>query len=220
MTRLHPFDHAFAQFEETFRTIRDEAHRGHRNPRDRAAFASLRSVQQLLREIEDPALVESNPTAAAEYLTTLYVAFVFWASGRNTLTVPRTALEPLLLRPEHLEPPTDGATYVHLPEHWLWAQVAPSQPHEPVDGVFVVATSQRPAEMTVLAPLGVRGDRMGFSQVSVTAAMSELAQLAAQLPEGAFDPVVEGGQAAGVRSITTPAELLVLGLTALHASSA
>lgn len=215
MTRLTPFDLAFADLADRFEEVRADAERQQRDPADRGQFASLPAVQRIVDEVAAAELVEAAPAAADEYLTLLYAAYHYWAAGRPTLRLTREALgDALSVRPP--APPTDlpdAAIYVQLPERLVWAQIGPEQPHEPMDGFFVVAGSGG-RECTVVAVLGLRSGRGGFSQVAVIATPEELAAAPGEARDPPFAPVLEGGDRMGLKSVTSPAELLWLAMLA------
>ena len=216
MTRLHPFDHAFGALAGTrFVEIRDEALAAHRELRDRAQFVSVPSVQRLLNDLESPELLDAHPEAAAEYVASLYVAFRFWEAGCLTAYPSRAHLEgAMATAPEGDRPSVpQGACYLQLPERWIWAQIDPDGPHEPLDGIFVVEDALG-RDLSVLAVLGLREDRPGFSQIALTAVPDDLRAAGAEHPD--FTPMLDGGDAAGLKSITTTAALLHLIALALH----
>lgn len=216
MTRLDPFDFAFAPLAaERFPVIQEEARLTRKHSDDRSEFAMLSSVQRILSDVEEPEIVESGAAAAEAYLTTVYIAYRFWEAGRQVFSVSVRDIEELALE-DTLDTFTEvpgGACYIQLPERWCWAQVDPEAPHEPLDGLFVVTGSH--GEVTVLAVLGLRPDRPGFSEVTVVAQPADF--VAAQL-EARDPPVVEGGEEAGLKSIVTEGEVLHLALLALLAS--
>lgn len=221
MSRLEPFAYAFAELADVrFPDVRREAEARHTDLTDRAAFAALPAVQRILADVEAPELIQENPQAADEYLTTLYVAFRFWDAGRAVCPVSREAIERALARdpPATLPAVPGGACYMQLPERWFWARIGPEEPHEPLDGFFVI-TSGAGREMTVLAVLGLRLERSGFSQLSVRATPQEMrdARLAARTPP--FASVLEGGDRAGVRSLVATGELVHLAQVALLAAA-
>jgi hypothetical protein len=221
VSRTDPFAYALADLAERhFPTIREESQAAAKDTAHRGQFASLSSVQQMLLDVEQPELVEEHPEAAEEYLNTLYVAYRYWDTGRHTVTPGRGALEEALEQ-EPDDPPSvpRGACYVQLPERWCWAQVAPEEPHEPLDGLFIVAAPDH-REITVLAVLGLRADRPGFSEVAVVAAPRDFVAARAEARTPLFAPVVAGGDAAGIRSLVSTGELLHLAHIALYASSA
>ncbi len=217
MTRLTPFDVAFAELSDgRFPAVRQEAEESRRNLEDRAQFASLSTVQHILADVESPEIIEQEPAAAVEYLTSLYVAFRFWNAGRLVFPIEREDIETALA----IEPPATlpdiprGACYVQLPEQLIWAQVGPDRPHEPVDGLFIV-DAQQPCEITVLAVLGLRRDRAGFSQVTVTASPSDALAARSTARTPPFAPVLEGGERTAFKSLVTAGELLHLTQLAL-----
>ena len=219
MTRLDPFDFAFAPLAaERFPVIQEEARLTRKHSDDRAQFAMLSSVQRILSDVEEPEVVASDAAAAEAYLTTVYVAYRFWEAGRLMFSVSDRDIEEVAVEtaPDTFAEVPGGACYIQLPERWCWAQVDPEAPHEPLDGLFVVTGSH--GEVTVLAVLGLRPDRPGFSEVTVVAQPADFvaAQLEARDPP--FAPVVEGGEEAGLKSIVTDGEVLHLALLALLAS--
>ena len=212
MSRIEPFEHAFAAFAtQHFAEIRDDASNQHKDTADLPQFASLGTVQRLLDELESPEALEGEPEAAAEYLAGLFVAFRFWEGGQRIFPVSRDRLEGLLEAPvssDRVAVP-DGACYVQLPEQWFWAQIEPEQPHEPVDGLFVAEGAGR-REFFVLLVLGLRADRPGFSQVSLTARTEDFALAAEEARRPLFAPVLDGGDTAGLKSLVSEADVLLL----------
>ncbi|NIM49222.1 MAG: hypothetical protein GTN62_04680 [Gemmatimonadales bacterium] len=212
MTRLDPFDYAFAQLAETrFAKIREETSEAPRHTTDRARFAALPSVQHILADVEAPDVIEANPTAADEYLSALYVAYRFWDAGCPVFTVARKGLEEALASERTGSAPSvpGGACYLRFPERWCWAQIGPAEPHEPLDGLFLAASPDN-REITIVAVLGLRSDRPGFSQVTVTAAPEDFAAARQEARTPLFAPVLDGGEAAGLKSVVTTAEVLQL----------
>jgi hypothetical protein len=74
-------------------------------------------------------------------------------------------------------------------------------------------------DLTVVAILGLRSGREGFSQIAVTAPAAEMAEVEAALQTPAFPPMMEGGAEAGFRSVTSEAELLYLARLALDSAT-
>jgi hypothetical protein len=89
----------------------------------------------------------------------------------------------------------------------IWASVVENQAPEPLDGVFV--SSAPGGDLRVLGIFGLRHDRPGFSVVEATGARVE--GLAREDGSPLFQPTLDGGSAAGLRSIIGEAELLELG---------
>jgi hypothetical protein len=68
-----------------------------------------------------------------------------------------------------------------------------------------------------VAVLGLREDRDGFSQISVTATSADVAA-AAPSRQPALGPAMPGGDVAGFHSVTSVAEMLLLVRLALLSS--
>jgi len=219
MSRPDPFTHAFEPLAETrFPAIAAEAQAGHRDTADRPQFAALQEVQHLLAELESPDVLEQHPEAGIEYLMALYIAFRFWECGKRIVPVPRQRLEAAWAgaRPSARPDVPGGACYLQLPERWFWAQIDPESPHEPLDGIYVVEGSLD-REIALLAVLGLRQDRPGFSQISLAAPPEDFPAASASARTPLFASTLEGGDAADLRSITTSAELMHLALLSLRA---
>lgn len=219
MTRLHPFERFTEIADIWFPAIRAEAKEQHRDPRDRVQFTAMPSVQHALQDIEDPAFLEEQPAAAEDYLAVLSALFTFWNGGQHTISITKDQFEEILSDPPRWSrvPTEDSDVYLQLPERWFWAQIEEGAPHEPIDGMFV-ATNTTTRELSLLAVLGLRQDRDNFSQIHVLAAFDDLGGLAEALTSSPFESVVEGGKAAGVKSVSTAGEAVVLALVGLSAS--
>lgn len=218
MTRLDAFTHAFGVLaSDRFPEIRRDAEGEVRDTSDRSQFAALRSLQHLIGEVEDPGLVERDPEAAAEYLSALYVAYRFWDAGSHVMRIGRDELLDAIDGPSHDVPRIPhGACYLQLPERWFWARIGPDEPHEPLDGIFV-AEGNTGQELSVLAVLGLRADRPGFSQVTLTVSAADVATVHREVTTPPFAPTLDGGEAAGLKSVSTMGELLYLTRLALGA---
>lgn len=216
MNRLDAFAHAFGVLAtDRFPEIQRDADGELRDTTDRSQFATLRSVQHLLGEIEDPGLVERDPEATAEYLNALFVAYRFWDAGCHVVRIARDALLGALdSAPSDVPQVPRGACYLQFPERWFWARIGPEQPHEPLDGIFV-AEGTNGREISVLAVLGLRADRPGFSQVTLSVPTDDLAMVHREITSPPFTPTLDGGEAAGLKSVTTTGELLYLARLAL-----
>jgi hypothetical protein len=218
VSRIDPFSHAFAALADArFPAIAEEADLERRDTADRPQFAALREVQHLLGELESPDVLERHPEAGGEYLTALYVAFRYWRAGTRLVAVSREQLTAAMTDPTPEAPPSvpHGACYLQLPERWFWAQIDPDEPHEPVDGLFAVE-GRLGREISFLAVLGLRPDRPGFSQISLTAVPGDFVAAAGSARTPPFASTLDGGVAADLRSIITSAELLHLAALALR----
>ncbi len=219
MSRPTPFELIFADVADELSAIGMASLEGGGDLGD--AFASMAEVQRLLQRIEVPELVDGAPEAAAEYLALVYAAARFGAAGKSVLAPSRQALEPMLDRvPAPGVPPVpQNACYLQLPTHWIWAQAAEHGPHEPLDGMFAVA-SLRGDVTTVVAVLGMRAERGGFTQVTVQAGAAEFEAARTLRRTPPFGPLMDAGASRGFRSVANPAELLTLTHLALLAAGA
>ena len=213
MTRPHPFD-------TIHDALSDQWFAEAGGPTDRLPFQQLEPVQRILGQLA-PAQAAVG-AAAEEYGTLLYVVHRFWHAGRHTLPLDRSAVDRMLAAdgggaaggeggpggPHGLTVP-HGACYLQLPERLFWARIAPDATAEPLDGLFLAAGADG-REVTVLAVLGFRPERGGFSQVTVTAPPEDFSRAAALARRPLFAPALEGGERAGVRSLLSEAELLHL----------
>ncbi len=207
MSRPHPFDviHG-ALTEEWFREVGDTD--------DLLQFQRMAPVQRALGELK-PGEAEAAGAAAEEYGILLYVTYRFWSAGRHSLALQRAAVERALAREATGSPQVPhGACYLQLPERLFWARIGAEVPPEPLDGLFL-ATSAGAREITVLAVLGWRPERSGFSQIAITARPEDFAQARQFARRPPFAPVLDGGERAGVKSLVSEAELLHLACLAL-----
>ncbi len=213
MSRTHPFDMVFAELAKTFfPRIREEAPD---TSIDLATLTRLPTAQRLLRDLGSPELAEADPQAITEYLALLFVAYRYWAAGKHTLWVDRDKLEAAIDSESTNVPVVEhDACYLMFPERWYWAKIGDEQPHEPLDGMFVVRAKSQ-VELTVAAILGLRPGRDGFSQITVTGGADDVAGAASDMRDPPFAPTMDGGAQAGFKSVTTEGELLHLSHLAL-----
>lgn len=210
MTRADPFDLVFRDLLTELDALPAAAARAGKDPRDRAAFARVPEVLRLVERIA-PTADAAGPAAMHEYAALLYAAFRFREAGERVLVVSRARLEPALSVLTPAEPPRipGKACYLQLPPAWFWARATDDGAHEPLDGCFVIEGS-RGDEITIVAVLGLRRERGGFTQVTLHVAPGDFAAARALRRDPPFAPLMEGGAAAGFRSLATPAELLTL----------
>ncbi|MCH8934847.1 MAG: hypothetical protein IIB90_03935 [Gemmatimonadetes bacterium] len=184
-----------------------------------ATMAKLQSTQRLLRELGSPDLAEEDAGAVGEYLALLFAAYRYWEAEEPTLSVDRDRLTRAIQ-----DPPTQGlaahhdACYLEFPERWFWATIGEGQPHEPLEGMFVVSTGPHTG-ITVVAILGLRPGREGFSQITVTGGADAVAAASGTMRDPPFAPVMDGGLAAGFKSVTSDGELLHLARLALESAA-
>lgn len=226
MSRLHPFDVLSAALPPGWFAEVQAAEAQEGGAADRLRFHNLHAVQRVLREWHPPG-AELPGTTLAEYETLWYAAYRFWSAGRHTLAIERAALERALEADRGLsnrptvEPSNRpaavprGACYLRLPERLFWARINQAAVPEPLDGMFVVSAAGG-QEVTVLAVLGLRSDRGGFSQIVISAPPADLVRAGEVVRRPLFAPVLEGGERAGVKSLVSEAELLYLTHLALR----
>jgi hypothetical protein len=207
MPRPTPYELVFPQIaQDTFPSIRSALEQPGIDPQDRDRFLMLREVVTLLRDLRpEEGLGEGIDQLAA----LIHHAYLFWDAGEPTVEVSAERLIALLAGPageEHGDPPV--AYYAQVPEHRVWAQVVPGQPHEPLDGCFV-HSSPNPASLRVLGVFGIHPEREGFSVVE--AAGPRPAALARADGTLLFSTTLPGGAAARLFSLTGEEELLDLG---------
>jgi hypothetical protein len=194
-----------------FEDIREAVAAGRVDAADRDAFLLLGPVGALLRELMPS---DAPAETVTEYGALLHVLFLHREAGHPLRALDRAALERSLADPSPLGRPPEapGAWYVQLPERLVWAETTPGTPHEPLDGCFVVLSAAR---LSVLAVLGFRPERGGFTTVEAASALP-LAPPGPR-PDGSppFASVLPAGERAGLRSVTSPDELLALALLAL-----
>jgi hypothetical protein len=217
MIRLHPFELVFSDYASTFfPEIRAEAPERAINL---ATMAKLQSAQRLLRELGSPDLAEEDAGAVGEYLALVFAAYRYWEAEEPTLSVSKDKLIRAIQ-----DQPTQGiaahhdACYLEFPERWFWATIGEGQPHEPLDGMFVVSTGPDTG-ITVVAILGLRPGREGFSQITVTGGADAVAAASGTMRDPPFGPVMDGGLAAGFKSVTSDGELLYLARLALESAA-
>jgi hypothetical protein len=211
VSRAHPFDLIGGALGEAWFGEVDAAAAGARcDPADRLAFQRLEPVQRALGELR-PADAEAPGAVVEEYGTLLYVVYHYQRAGARSFPLDRAAFEHALAG-EPAPPPLPAGLapcYVQLPERWFWARITEAATPEPLDGVFAIETAGA-RELLVLAVLGLRPERDGFSQVVVTAPPADVAGAAALVRRPLFAPVLAGGERAAMKSIVSEAELLYL----------
>lgn len=211
MPRLTPFSYVFATLaDERFPAIRNSLQE-RSDPRSRDAFLLDREAVSLLREMVPQ---ESPPEAVEEYAALLHHAFLFWSDGQRVLPISRPALETALPVPV-TAPLVPGSWYLQVPERLVWARLQDPGPHQPLDGIFVASGGDT---LRALAVFGLHPERPG---VTVAEAVGRPAPgLERPGGEPLFAPVLQGGEAAGLHSLTGVEELLELSARLLAAGIA
>ncbi|HEX9611453.1 MAG TPA: hypothetical protein VF978_06165 [Gemmatimonadales bacterium] len=182
-----------------------------RSSEDGDAFVLLEPVAHLLRDV---ATEDAGPEEIEAHLRLLHHAYRHWAAGGWVYrigddTLVRATTSPRLS--SHLPRP---ALYLQLPAGRVWR---PGTPPEPLDGAFVTETTSR-GEIAVLAIFGMHRARPGFSAVAVEGRAdagpmgAEELEVAAARTDGSplFSPQLQGGGQAGIFSVATAGEMLLL----------
>lgn len=205
--RRTPYDIAFGpDAEPRFEELRASLARTGRDPLDADAFVLDPEVVRYLRELVPE---EGVGEAVAEHVALLHHAYLYWAAGGWLLGLTRDRAGALLttglaLPPGEAVPPE--TYYVQFPERMVWAALAPAEPHQPLDGLFV-----RPwpgGGLFALAVFGLHPGQAGFSVVAVDGYRPVEPGRADGTPY--FTPMLEGGAAAGLYSVAGEEELIEL----------
>ena len=209
MSRISPFELVFGELaEERFPAIRASLAGSGIEATDRDAFVLDRAVTEFLRELVPE---DATPESLHEFIAVLQHCFLFWSNGRQVISVASTDLPSTAPTDPSLTQGTSRPTaYVQLPSHLYWAQLEPDAPHEPLDGFFV---HPHGPGIRALGIFGLHPERPGFTVAEVSGAAP------AELPRRAdgsapFAPLMDGGQAAGLRSVAGARELLALAWSA------
>jgi hypothetical protein len=206
MVRATPFEFALAPLaEDRFPRIRSALAVAGRDPADRDAFLMEREVVILLRELRPE---EGLGDRMDQLAALVHQGYLYWDAGQVTIDILPEHLADLLGPGRETNDPAElpPAYYARFPERRVWAAVLEGQPAEPLDGFFA---SPNREELRVLAIFGLHPDRMGFSVVEVAGARPGL--LVREDGTPLFAPVLPGGAAAGLSSLTGAEELLELG---------
>jgi hypothetical protein len=181
------------------------------DPWDRDAFLMAKPVVELVRKVRPE---EGLGDGMDEFVALLHAAFLYWMHGEPLRPLAEDDLEALLGPAGPAASPAGGPSiaYVQFPALRIWGDAAEAASHEPFDGCFVI---HRGGRLAVVGILGAHPGRDGFTVVAAEGPRPA----ALARPDGAplFSPVMEGGAAAGLRSLTGMEELLELGWRLLGA---
>jgi hypothetical protein len=212
--RAYPWTELFeALGEARFEEIRSALAAAGEDPFDRDAFLLPAAVGRVLRDLV-PA--DAPAEAVTSYGALLHMLHLHWDCGRPVRALDRAAAVSLLGAPPAAPTPVaaQSCCYVQLPERVVWAAPAPGAAHEPMDGLFAASG---PARLTVLAVLGFRPERQGFTTIEAEAPVPVPAP--PPRPDGAapFATVLPAGERVGLFSVISGAELTALASLALAA---
>lgn len=180
---------------------------------DRDQFVLLEPVGRLLRDIVPS---DASADVLEAHVRLLHHAFCHWVAHGWVYRVGEAALARVVASSTLTSRLPRPAFYLQLPELRVWGTATPGDPPEPLDGMFV--TESLPDGVAVLAIFGMRPDRPGFSAVGLEGRAdaddpngNEI-EIAAARDDGTapFGPTLAGGSAAGLYSVASPGELLLL----------
>lgn len=212
--RSTPFSVAFGEIALRFPAIAEALQQDGAAPADRDRFVLVEPVGRLLREI----IPEGSGADALEtHVLLLHTAFLYWSSGGVVYRISEQALQRAIAATQITCDPPQPALYLQLPELRVWGSPTPDSAPEPLDGMFVSRGSV-PDSVAVLAIFGMRPDRPGFSAVGIEGradsdepGVNEIEVAAARTDGSApFGPMLAGGSAAGLHSVASAGELLLL----------
>jgi hypothetical protein len=207
--RISPFALVFGEIaEERFPALKASLAAGRVDATDRDAFVLDRAVTEFLRDLVPE---DAPPESLHEFIAVLQHSYLFWAGGQKTRISENTELPRAPRSPRAPSSPH----FVGLPSHLYWGQPDPDGSHEPVDGFFIHPFADG---IRVLAIFGLHRERPGFSVAEVAGAPPELLLPRAD-GSSPFAPQMDGGAAAGIRSVAGADELLALAWHALSTAS-
>jgi hypothetical protein len=206
--RATPFDLAFGtEAESRFPLIRESLEASGRDSHDPDEFILDREVVSLLRELVPE---EGVGEGVQQHVALLQHSYLYWDEGGWLFRLTKARAKSLL---SEVAPPAAGADvpvprsyYVQFPERLVWAELAPDEPHQPLDGLFV---RPWPGEgYFVLAVFSMHPGQKGFTVVDVDGYRERELQRDDGSP--LFGPALPGGAAAGLHSIVGGEEVLEL----------
>lgn len=199
--------------EKRFPLIREEARSRGLDITAPEGFVMVAEVGAALREIRSP---QDDPALIQEYGALLFHAFHFWEAGKPFFlldgSVVRHLTEPELDMGDWQARVPGPAGYVQLPQHLLWARSSEELPPESLDGFFWTSTGGE--QVTVLAAMGMRGDRPGLSIIPLPTlpliAVGEWAHMHVRDSGEDFSSNLPGSELEGLYSIEAAGELVKL----------
>ena len=206
MSRTLPWLALFeALGEERFEEMRRSLEADNAEASDRDRFLLNRAVAGVLQDLTPE---EGPPDTVVAFATLLHFIYVAWRKGWPTEDVDADRLRRLLAAPA---PPGDTPAfcYVRFPPLLVWASPGPGEPHEPLDGCFI---DRAPGRLRVLAILGAREGREGFTTMEAEVALPLPMPPAREDGSPAFANVIPGGERKGLVCLVSTHELATLAL--------
>lgn len=191
-----------------------------------AALIALPSGRALLEavlpdDVLGPAAAPGRAASAASafvvdrYAALLFAAYRYWRDDGREQALDEAAVRELL---EAGSAPADWSLeqvpvsgFAVLPRNLVWSRIEDDAPAEPLDGFFWVRTAGETPQLIVVATLGVRAERGGFSVLDAAAPLPASGHFAVDtLPEGEFDNFLPGGELQKLFGVRTSEALLRL----------
>lgn len=197
--RIHPVEHVFGLIvEERFPGI--SAAMGEETTLER--FLLVEPALTLLQDLRPD---DGLGDAAQEFVAFVHAVWLWWASGALTRSLDAAATTALLEAGPTTEATNPAVCYIQVEPRRIWARLDDAEIHEPIDGWFMMPKG---SGRRVVACLGLHQARPGLS---VLLAEGER-PIDWQRPDGSptFSPRMDGGDVAGLASVDTREELLLL----------
>lgn len=213
-TRALPWTELFTAIGEArFVEIRTSLAAAHMDVFVRDAFVMNGAVGQLLRET----MPEEAPAETVNaYAALIHMTYLAWAAGWPVVSVGedklRAALAAQAAPPLSHSPTLPRISYLQLPPNLVWAEPVAGEPHEPMDGAFVVTAGDH---VHVLGVLGFRSGRDGFTTMEGAITLPAPAPGPRPDARAAFASTLPAGERAGLFSVVDEHELAALALLAL-----
>jgi len=200
--------------EERFAEIRDALAASGTDDLHADAFILNGTVANLLRDLMPD---DAPADAITAYGALLHMLHACWARDWPVVTIGDEQLRDALRRTTHDARRTMPVVcYVQLPERLAWAEPGPGQPHEPLDGIFLIASAAR---ADALAVLGFRAARDGFTTMEGAIALPSPPPPSREGGQPAFTSTLPGGREARLISVVDAHELCALALLAVEVSA-
>jgi hypothetical protein len=208
-SRPTPFDLVFAELAEArFGPLEEAIVQAGHDPRDLDGFLLVREAVELLDQLRPE---EPLGEGVNEFVALVHAALVFWLDGRSVVELDRHTLERLLREPASAAASSGPSRsyYLQLPLQRVWGAPLPEAAPEPLDGAFVLPSSD---QLSLVGVFGLQPGRPGFTVARAEG--SRPRSLRRDDASPLFSPRLEGGTTAGLFSIAGAEELLELGYRA------
>ena len=205
--------------EERFAEIREALARAGTDDLDGDAFVLNGTVANLLRDLMPD---DAPADAITAYGALLHMLHVCWARDWPLVSVTADDLRNRLTTHDARLTSFDApgtipvVCYVQLPERLAWAESVAGEPHEPLDGIFLIATPERAG---ALAVLGFRAARDGFTTMEGAIVLPAPPPPPRANDAPAFASTLPGGDLARLISVVDAHELCALALLAVEVAS-